>query len=92
MREHDIDRIDDRSIDLVADIFSSNCLTIDEHKMFLKGDQRIMKKLESTSCILRKSDAFKNYYPAKLIDKHVEWNLQKSSPYVETAITSGLIR
>ena len=78
-------RIDDRSIDLVADIFSSNCLTIDEHKMFLKEIKRIMKETGKYFLYTpgKESDAFKNYYPAKLIDESTLNGIyRESSPYV----------
>ena len=78
-------KIKDKSIDLVADIFSSNCLTIDEHKVFLRQIKRIMKPEGKYFLYTpgKESDAFKNFYPAELIDKSTLNGIyRKDSPYV----------
>lgn len=65
---------EDSSMDVIVDIFSSNCLNISEYEVFIKEVNRVLKKggLFFTYTPTVESDAYKNHAPAVLIDK---WTL-----------------
>ena len=76
--------VENSSTDLVADIFSSNCLNIAEHEKFLKEIYRILKPSGRYFIYTpgKSSDAFKDHYPAELVDKNTLNGIyRKTSPY-----------
>ena len=78
-------KIEDSSVDLIADVFSSNCLNIKEHNEFIKQIKRVLRPSGRYFLYTpgKGSDAFKNHHPAKLLDANTLNGIyRKDSPYV----------
>ncbi len=63
--------LENSSMDIVFDIFSSNCLNLEDYQKFLSEVHRILKPngLFFTYTPTIESDAYKNHAPATLVDK-----------------------
>ena len=72
------------SIDVIVDVFSSNCLDEQSYHLYLLEIKKVLKSGGKlfTYTPSKFSDAFKNHGPSKLIDKStLDGIKRKSSPF-----------
>ena len=73
--------IEPKTVDLVVDIFSSNCLSEKNFHTYMRQTSKVLKSggLMFLYTPSKESDAFKNYIPSELIDSSTLNGIRRSS-------------